>query len=128
MKDGIVANSFFWSIIKPFLINKGHIIGKETISKTDNKTIIDNSVLARMFKSHYINIAEKTSGTKPSHSTRDNKISDAAQAINFIVPSYLGHSSIKRIKTPSKNQIPLLTNLHRLKIFVKQMQKKYLSF
>ena len=59
-----------------------------------------------MFNSHYINIVERTSGKKLGHFTRDNNVSDTKQATDVIVQSYLDHSSINRIKTNSKNQIP----------------------
>ena len=55
---------FVWSMIKPFLTNKGHINGEEIILKCDNETITKSSVLAQMFNSHYINVVQKTSGKK----------------------------------------------------------------
>ena len=61
-KDSVVTNKHFWSIIKPFLTNKGYINGEETILKCDNEIVTVSSVLAEMFNSHYINIVEKTSG------------------------------------------------------------------
>ena len=73
-KDGVVSNKSFWTIMKPFLTNKGHINGEEIILKHDNETITESSVLAEMFNSHYINIVEKTSGKKPSHFARDNNV------------------------------------------------------
>ena len=59
-------------MIKPFLINKVHINGEKIILKSDNETVIDSSVLAEMFNSHYINTVEKTSEKSPSHFARDN--------------------------------------------------------
>ena len=84
-KDGVVTNKNFWSMIKPFLTNKDHINGKEIILKCDNETITESSMLVEMFTSHYINIAEKTSGKKPSHFACGNNVSDTKQAINLIV-------------------------------------------
>ena len=46
-------------------------------------------MLAAMFNSHCINIAEKTSGKKPSHFAPDNNVSDTKQAIDLIVQPYL---------------------------------------
>ena len=109
-KDGVVTNKNFWSMIKPFLTNKDHINGEEIILKCDNETITESSVLAEMLNSHYINIVEKTSGKMPSHFARDNNVSDTTKAIDLIVQSYLNHSSISRIKTTSKNQIPSITS------------------
>ena len=38
----------------------------------------------------------------------DNKISDTTQTVDSFVQSYLDHFIISRIKTTSKNQIPLI--------------------
>ena len=61
-KDGVVSNKNFWSMMKPFLTNKGHNNEEEIVLNCDNETITESSVLAQMFNSHYKNIAEKTSG------------------------------------------------------------------
>ena len=71
---GVITNKNFWSMIKPFLTNKGHIDREEIILKCDNETITESWVLAEMLNSHYINIVEKTSGKKPSHFPRDNNV------------------------------------------------------
>ena len=97
-------------MMKPFLTNKGHINGEETILKYANETITESSVLAEMFISHYINIIVKTSGKKPSHFVRDNNVSDTREALDLIVQSYLDYSNINRIKTTSKNQISSITS------------------
>ena len=80
MKDGVVVNENFWSIIKPFLSNKGQINVEEIIWKTDNETITDKSLLTEMFNSHYCqkDIWKKT-----------KKNPDATIAINLIVESYI---------------------------------------
>ena len=73
----VVTKEIFWSMIKPFLTDKGHVNNREEIIlKSDNETVTDNSVLAEMLNSHYINIVEKTSGKKPSHFASNNNISD----------------------------------------------------
>ena len=100
----------FWSMIKPFLTDKGHINLEEIILKFNNQTIIDSSVLVEMFNSHYINIVERASGKNLSHFARDNDVSDTTKAIDLIVQSYLDHSSINRNKTTSKNHIPSITS------------------
>ena len=68
-------------------------------------------MLAEMFNSHYINIVENTSGKKPSHFPRDNKISDTTQTMHINVQQYLDHSNINRIKITSKIRSPLLNFL-----------------
>ena len=95
--------------MKPFFTNNGHINGEELILKCDNnETVTESSVLAEMFNSHYINIAEKTSRKKPSHFARDKNVPDTRQAIGCSIVS--DHSSIDRIKTSSKNQISSITS------------------
>ena len=121
-KDGVVTNKHFWSIIKSFLTKKGHINREEVILRIEK--ITDSSVLAEMFNPFYISIVKKTSWKKPSHFARENNVSDTTQATALIDQSYLDHSSIKRIKTMTKNQIP---SLQLLAMFVGQIQKKYLN-
>ena len=88
-------------MINPFPANKGHIINREEIIlKSDIEAVTDSSVLAEMLDSHYMNIIEK------NHFARDNNVSDTTQAMDLIVQSYLGHSSIHRIRTTFKTQIP----------------------
>ena len=114
-KDGVVSNKNFWSMMKPFLTNKGHNNEEEIILNCDNETITESSVLAQMFNSHYKNIVEKTSGKNPSHLARDNNVSYNRQAIDSIVQSYLDHSSINRINTTSKNQISSIASSSNLR-------------
>ena len=109
-KGGVVSNKVFWSMMKSFLTSKGHINEEEIILKCDNETITENSLLAEMLNSHYINIVEKTSGKKPSNFARGNNVSDTRQAIDLIFQSYLDHSSMNPIKTTSKNQISSSTS------------------
>ena len=121
ISKGAVKNNFFWSIIKPFLTNKGYINGVEITLKTDNETITYSSVLTEMFHSDYINIVAKTSGKKSNHFARQNKISDTTEAINLIFQSYLNHSSVN-LRLLSKIKSP---QLHHLKLSAGQVHKKY---
>ena len=126
--DSVVSNKIIWSMMKPFLTNKGHINGEEIILKCDNETVTESSVLAEMFNSHYRNIVEKTSGKKPSHFPRNNNVFDTRRAIDFIVQPYLDHSSVNRIKLLLKLHLKITLQLHLLAMLVEQIQKKYLNF
>lgn len=53
-KDGVVANKSFRSLIKSFLINKGHIDREEIILKTDNEAITDSTVETEIFILDYV--------------------------------------------------------------------------
>ena len=46
----------------------------------------------------------------PSHFASDNNVSGTTKAIDLIVELYFYHSSINRINTTSKNQIPSITS------------------
>ena len=45
-KDNVVTNKNFWSVIKPFPTDKGHINGEEIILKCDNETITESSLFS----------------------------------------------------------------------------------
>ena len=100
----------FWSIIKSFLINKGHFSREGMmLLKTDNETM-------------YINTVEKTSGEKKSHFAGDKKTSDTTQAIDAIVQLRCNCSIGFRLPETKSHQLHLLTT------FMGQIQKKYLNF
>ena len=64
----------FWNLIKPFLINAGHL-NHQDIMIFDGKEIITNEIeLDEAFNNHYINIVEKSSSKNSRHVTRDNNI------------------------------------------------------
>ena len=112
--------------MKPFFTNNGHINGEELILKCDNnETVTESSVLAEMFNSHYINIAEKTSRKKPSHFARDKNVPDTRQVIGLIAQSYqiTLASIVLRLLLKIKS-----LQLHLLAMFVEQIQKKYFNF
>ena len=48
----VVTKKNCWSVIKPFLTNKGHINGQEIILKCEDEAITESSVLTEMFSSH----------------------------------------------------------------------------
>ena len=131
--------------MKPFLTNKGHMNGEQIILKTENETT-DNTVMAEMFNSHYINITKKLSGKKPFYSRLFSKCDHIRSflriwshllkksliesfiffaVIDLIARSYLDHSSINRMKSTSKNEIPSITSSSN---FCGTNAEKYLNF
>ena len=64
-KNGLLSNQAFWGLVKPFLSNKGALVGSD-ISIVKNGTIItDDQDLSEIFNEYYVNIVENTIGKKP---------------------------------------------------------------
>ena len=64
-EKGLITNKSFWKFMKPFHTNKGFIGNKHITLIHKSKIISDEKQLAKLFNSYYINIVEKSSGTKP---------------------------------------------------------------
>ena len=64
-KKVITTNKNFWTIIKPFLTNKGYLENNDITLIEENKVITSERELAKTFNEHYINIVEKSNGIKP---------------------------------------------------------------
>ena len=62
---GLTTSKTFWKFLKPFLTNKGFVGNNDIALIHKNKIISDEKQMTKMFNSYYINIAEKSSGTKP---------------------------------------------------------------
>ena len=65
-KDEIMSNKKFWSTVKPFLTNKGHITNDFISVDKDSDLMSNEKKLVERFSQNYINIAESFSGKKPS--------------------------------------------------------------
>ena len=59
------TNNNFWKFIKLFLTNKGFIGNIDIALIHKNKIITKQKQLAKLFHSYYINVVEKSCGTKP---------------------------------------------------------------
>ena len=116
----INTSKILGGMIKPFLTNKVHIKGEETISKTENEIMKDNTVMVQLI-SH--KLCQK-SVWKKSHFAHD-KMPDTAQAIYLIFQSYLVHSATIVLTVFPKIKFP---QLYLQEIFVGQKQRKYLNF
>ena len=102
--------------------------------------------MAEIFNSHYINITKKASGKKPFYSRLFSKCDHIRSflriwshllkksliesfifcaVIDLIARSYLDHSSINRMKSTSKNEIPSITSSSN---FCGTNAEKYLNF
>ena len=62
---GIVTNKEFWKTIRHFLTNKGCLENSDIILINDDEMVTDDKTLAKTFNEHYVNTAERSSGSKP---------------------------------------------------------------
>ena len=95
---GIVTNREFWKTMKPFLTNKGCLDNCDIMLRGDNKMITDDKCLAKLFNEHYINIVERSSGSKPEKIICHNEDFDKRIVLHNIIKKYKNHSSIIKIK------------------------------
>ena len=96
-EKGLTTNKNFWKpfFMKPFLTNEGFIGNNDIALLHKNKIITDEKQLAKLFNSYYINIVEKSSGTKTFGINFENT---SVQSVRDFVNSYKNHPSIIKIK------------------------------
>ena len=95
-KDGIMTSKKFWHTVKPFLTNNDCTSNDFIDIENEDSLICNKQELVELFNEHYINIAEKSSGTKPLSLGNS---SDAAQdeiTVNEIISVYSNHPSIQK--------------------------------
>ena len=61
-----MTNEEFWKKLKPFLANKGCFSEDQISIEVNDELVSNEKILAEVFNEHYINIVEKSYGTKPS--------------------------------------------------------------
>ena len=91
--SGVMSNKTFWRTIRPFLTNKGILIGSEISVIHNGKTIDDEKQVAETLNHAYINIVEHTTGNKPTSVLHDTNI-EHSLAIDLIINKYETHLSI----------------------------------
>ena len=64
-ENGLVSNRAVWNLVKPFLSNKGGLASNDIALIKKNEIVTDDQKLTEIFNDHYINIVEKSNGTKP---------------------------------------------------------------
>ena len=94
-EKGLTTNKSFWKFMKPFLTNKGFTENNDVTLIHQNKIISDEKQLTKLFNSYYINIFEKSSGTKTFGTNFEN---NSVWSVRDIVNSYKNHPSIIKIK------------------------------
>ena len=66
-KSGVMSNKTFWETVKPLLTNKGCMTNDCISIEKDGDIIRDEKLLVELFNENFINIAEISSGNKPSY-------------------------------------------------------------
>ena len=84
--------------MKPFLTNKGCLDNCDIMLRGDNKMITDDKCLAKLFNENYINIVERSSGSKPEKIVCYNEDFDKRIVLHNIIKKIENHSSIIKIK------------------------------
>ena len=98
---GLISNSDFWNLVKPFLSNKGGLVGDDISLVHNNQIVTDDSELTEIFNNHYINIVEKTSGQKPCNISDTVKYDDDRLLVRLILEKYKDHPSVLTIREGS---------------------------
>ena len=89
-----------WNLVKPFLSNKGGLASNDIALIKDKEIVIDDQKLTEifnLFNDHYINIVEKSSGTKPCNIADTAAIDDDRQIVRLILEKYKNHPNILAI-------------------------------
>ena len=74
-------------------------IENEEIMLTEkDKTVIEEKELVRIFNDRYINVVERSCGSKPTNVSKEQEIEDNKKAVEVIYKSFANHESIKAIK------------------------------
>ena len=82
-KTGVETKKDLWKLIKPFLINKGFLENAEIVLAEKNKIVTEEKELARIFNDHYLNVVERSCGTKPTNLVaKEQEIEEKKQKSN----------------------------------------------
>ena len=96
-ENGLVSNRAFWNLVKPFLSNNGGLASNDISLIKNNGIVTDDQKLTEIFNDHYINIVEKSSGTKPCNIADTVAIDDDRQIVSLILEKYKNHPSVLAI-------------------------------
>ena len=85
--------------------------------KEKDKIVTEEKELANNLNDHYINIAELSRRTKPTDTTKEQKIEDNTKAVEAICQSFTNHESIEVIKENNIEKNLTAGNCHLPKVF-----------
>ena len=93
-----MANKKFWKKLK-LLTNKRWFFEDKISIEVNDELVSDAKILTKIFNEHYINIANKSSGTKPiSLGDSANSLLDET-TVGRIIDTYRDNPSITTIKS-----------------------------
>ena len=96
-KTGVQTNKDFWKLIKPYLTNKGFLENLEIMLTENNKIVTEEKEPVRIFNYHYVNIVERSCGTKPTNVAKEQEMKDNKEVVEVICKSFANHESIKAL-------------------------------
>ena len=82
----------FWSIVKPYISDKGIKTNEDYMLEENNTIFRDEKKIANIFNDLFVNIIERTTGKKIDTSSKN-------ESIENIILKYKDHPSIKLIKS-----------------------------
>ena len=97
--------SCFWNLVKPILSNKGGLASNDISLVKNNEIVTDDQKLTEIFNDHYINIVEKSSGTKHCNIADTVAIDDDRQIVRLILQKYKNHPRISAIIQAPENNL-----------------------
>ena len=89
---------FFWRTVNLFLTNNGCISNYFIGIENEDNLICNGQELVGLFKEHYLNIVEKSSGKKPLSLGNSSDASQDEMTVKEIISEYSNHPSIQKIK------------------------------
>ena len=96
-KNGLISNQAFWDLVKPFLSNKGALVGSDIPIVKNSKIITDDQELTELFNEYYVNLVENTSGKKPCRVADTTDIDDDRHIVRLILEKNKNHPSVLAI-------------------------------
>ena len=81
-----------------------------------DKIVTEEKELERIFNDHYINIVDRSYGTKPTNVEKEQEIEDNKKAVEVICKSFANHESVKAIKENNITENLTAGNSHLLKV------------
>ena len=127
ISKSFVSNKTFWNTVKPFLTNKGFFTNENITIKHKDKIVTDNSKLAHLFNSYYINIVENTSEMPPENIGNLECKSDDHLTVEKIIKHYKNHPSIEtinKIYTKKENSSIPTTTTEEINKIIKELDPK----
>ena len=97
-EKGIETNKSFWNFVKPFMTNTGMVASNDLTLIEGKNVITDEYEISQTFNKHYINIAEKSCGNKPSKIGSALGTLNDSDVIDRIIKPYRNHLSVLKIK------------------------------